>query len=126
MVIVSFNGFEVIQLISEGGWGGDFPPGGLNRVKARLSPKPLNSRVTHFDNERVFTWRPFEVRVFELGRRSCFLRKLETNLPRRKNRESPGNEIGWVRGSGHFPKWRLLYPTRSSLECRYIPPKKIA
>ena len=124
MVIVSFNGFEVIQLFSEGGGvGGDFPPGGLNRVKARLSAKPLNSRVTHVDNERVCTWRPFEVTVFELGR-SCFLRKLGTNLPRRKNRESPGNEIGWVRGSGHFPKWRLLYPTRSSLECRYIPLKK--
>ena len=123
MVIDSFNGFEVIQLFSEGGWGG-LPPGGLNRVKARLSAKPLNSRVTHVDNERVCTWRPFEVRVFELGRRSCFLRKLGTNLPRRKNRESPGNEIGWVRGSGRFPKWRLLYPTRSSLECRYIPLKK--
>ena len=40
-------------------WGGrGLPPGGLNRVKARLSTKPLNSRVT---------WRPFEVRVFELG-----------------------------------------------------------
>ena len=124
MVIVSFNGFEVIQLFSEGGWGGGLPPGGLNRVKARLSAKPLISSVTHFDNERVCTWRHFEVRVFELGRRSCFLRKLETNLPRRKNRESPGNEIGWVRGSGRFPKWRLLYPTRSSLECRYIPLKK--
>ena len=115
MVIVSFNGFEVIQLFSEGGVGVGLPPGGLNRVKARLSARPLNSRVT---------WRPFEVRVFELGRRSCFLRKLGTNLPRRKNRESPGNEIGWVRGSGHFPKWRLPYPTRSSLECRYIPLKK--
>ena len=89
MVIVSFNGFDVIQLFSEGGWEGT-SPGGLNRVKARLSAKPLNSRVTHFDNERVCTWRPFEVRVFELGRRSCFLRKLGTNLPRRKNRESPG------------------------------------
>ena len=64
MVIVSFNGFEVIQLFSEGGGGGGLPPGGLNRVKARLSAKPLNSRVTHFDNERVCTWRPFEVRVF--------------------------------------------------------------
>ena len=75
--------FKVIQLFSEGGgggWGGELPPGGLNRVKARLSAKPLNSRVTHFDNERVCTWRPFEVRVFELGRRSCFLRKLGTNL----------------------------------------------
>lgn len=125
MVIVSFNGFEVIHLFSEGGWGGggELSPG-LNRVKARLSAKPLNSRVTHFDNERVCTWRPFEVRVFELGRGDCFLRKLGTNLPRRKNRESPGNEIGWVRGSGHFPKWRRLYPTRSSLECRYIPLKK--
>ena len=45
MVIVRFNGFEVIQLFSEGGWGGGLPPGGLNRVKARLSAKPLNSRA---------------------------------------------------------------------------------
>ena len=67
MVLKLFN-----FLVRGGGVGGDFPPGGLNRVKARLSAKPLNSRVTHFDNERVFTWRPFEVRVFELGRRSCF------------------------------------------------------
>ena len=115
---------KLFNFLARGGGGGGIPPGGLNRVKARLSAKPLNSRVTHFDNERVCTWRPFEVRVFELGRRSCFLRKLGTNLPRRKNRESPGNEIGWVRGSGRFPKWRLLYPTRSSLECRYIPLKK--
>ena len=65
MVIVSFNGFEVIQLFSEGGWGGGrLPPGGLNRVKARLSAKPLISSVTHFDNERVCTWRHFEVSVF--------------------------------------------------------------
>ena len=114
---------KLFHFLVRGGGRGGLPPGGLNRVKARLSAKPLNSRVTHVDNERVCTWRPFEVTVFELGR-SCFLRKLGTNLPRRKNRESPGNEIGWVRGSGRFPKWRLLYPTRSSLECRYIPLKK--
>ena len=54
MVIVSFIGFEVIQLFSEGGSVGGLPPG-MNRVKVRLSAKPLNSRVTHFDNERVCT-----------------------------------------------------------------------
>ena len=43
---------------------------------------------------------------------------------RGKKREN-GNEIGWVRGSGHFPKWRRLYRTRSSLECRYTPVKKL-
>ena len=45
MVIVSFSGFEVIQLFSEGGGGvgGGLSPG-LNRVKGRLSSKPLNFR----------------------------------------------------------------------------------
>ena len=63
---------KLFKFLARGG-GGELPPG-LNRVKARLSAKPLNSRVTHFDNERVCTWRPFEVRVFmnSAGRRACF------------------------------------------------------
>ena len=58
---------KLFNFLVRGGGGGGLPPGGLNRVKARLSAKPLISSVTHFDNERVCTWRHFEVRVFELG-----------------------------------------------------------
>ena len=49
---------KLFNFLARGGGRGR-PPGGLNRVKARLSAKPLNSRVTHLDNERVCTWRPF-------------------------------------------------------------------